>query len=855
MLQLSPDHVPKNDTRQLLCKDLPVNSVPAQAPSHPTAPQKRKLDESSGESFAAATKRSRRKEQLPADVQWQSASASRRPPQTQQPTRSRGTRDATAAAKNETTDPLHPQASIAHFPPEVLCKIFQYIHTPEWFVVDRYVCRTWWYTIMYEMQPDRRLPVKVNIVIVNGMGRPRHEDEDRMRPGFNVVARHTLVTANGSAVPLDVYDSSIRTFDYEFMYRHPDYNDQTCYGYEDIYPREFARRTPDSEHLTDPRTDDLAGPLYRVPEKMLLLQNQAYARDWYKDPNHPWFGGRKVRVGLWTEVSIYYKEPGPGEVAVWTVADLEELAHRAVERQLGRPILGDFGGIKAPDWKAPEMLLDIAFYTNASSIGCSTRWDYLTDRFTAFVGQACLNEANPAQGMSDVSPWWKQQRPMARIAIFNPGNYTMFIDGEMRSNGMVSLETLGKEYPSVIWSGRSEANQKALDDAIVERIRKLSTSRRGDKEKDDLVKKLLHTMNKIAIIRLYVLTRRVATSMTKQVLMDPYEFDPLRRNPQLQAYFEHVLDNRDLNIELPVQKQNLVRFTLEQLKEGKTHRGVKGSDIGFEGEEHFNEVWETELFPIHSLLLTWWRLLEPVSQPDAFDSEETTTMFTGLFFELLTKWPSWKRMFRNQKPPNGNEDDRPDKTWTSGKHSLVELEAKSPSNKDFPLDAMKGSCSCAHSVREMRKGRGERREGERLLESLLILAQGPCIYVYATQEPYGSSDIAVTMPIYPCVTIPTSRDATWEVVCEFIGLILAVGERADCIGELLDEALRNEDSRDGEPEVSKGEDEKGKGKASAGVRLAGAKTLESGDSTSVRGVGYVNRESHWKGESQSDSLL
>ncbi|KAJ3311661.1 hypothetical protein HDU93_005101, partial [Gonapodya sp. JEL0774] len=192
------------------------------------------------------------------------------------------------------------------------------------------------------INPEGRLPVDVGVTIVNGLGRPPPEEEELMQPGFNVITpRHHLYMPDGARVPWNWYGRNVRTY----VKPSPGTYGSSCEHLSKIGPREFARRSPGAPHLTDPLTDTLSAPLYRKPYETLLLENEAVARKLHEDPNWPWGRGRGVRVGLLTSVSMYYKQPSPGEVAVWTVADIEELACRAVERQLGRPILCEFGSI------------------------------------------------------------------------------------------------------------------------------------------------------------------------------------------------------------------------------------------------------------------------------------------------------------------------------------------------------------------------------------------------------------------------------------------------------------------------------------------------------------------------------
>ncbi|KAJ3336477.1 hypothetical protein HDU93_002712 [Gonapodya sp. JEL0774] len=230
-----------------------------------------------------------------------------------------------------------------------------------------------------------------------------------------------------------------------------------------------------------------------------------------------------------------------------------------------------------------------------------------------------------------------------------------------------------------------------------------------------------------------------------KVLMHPFEFDPEKRNPQLNAYFEHVFQAKQLNPELSDEKQKLIKHTLEQLKEGTAYEGVRCGDLGISKEE-FHRDWKEEYFPIRTLLLFWWQILDAVNQPGAFESEETVTMYTGTFFELLSKTRPRKYVSWNQKTVIGIKDDRPDKSFMVGPHTLLEFEGTPPTNSKFPQDAMKGACSGAHSVRMMWDALGVREEGA-VAETLLVLAKGPTIHTYTTQEPYGKSDIAVTMPI------------------------------------------------------------------------------------------------------------
>ncbi|KAJ3342030.1 hypothetical protein HDU93_003552 [Gonapodya sp. JEL0774] len=453
------------------------------------------------------------------------------------------------------------------------------------------------------INPEGRLPVAVGVNIVNGLGRPPREEEDLMQPGFNVITpRHHLYTPYGALVPRDWYGCEVATYAKTLP---GDYG-SSCQHLSKIDPREFARRSPGALHLTDPLTDILSAPLYRKPYETLLLENKAVARKLHGDPNWPWNRGRDVRVGLLTSVSMYYKQPSLGEVAVWTVADIEELACRAVERQLRRPILCRFGSIETPDWKAPEMLLDIAFYTNASGIGHAHRSDFLTEH------------------------GWQ-----------------------------------------VKWSLIDEGNQKfarqALDEFVVDLIKDRRFPYDSDQEKDLLAKKLLRTMFKGGHYDNADLAYHHPSKMN--VLMDPWEFDPRRRNTQLQGYFRDVFKTVPLRKSLQVHHEKLVRFALTQLQQGVTHHGVRGTDIGYTSEAEFASKWEAELHPLQTIVILC------------------------LFLELLTKQMPWKNLYQNQKPPRGNKDDQPDETWTASSRSVLEFEATSPNNVLFPMDVMKGTAA------------------------------------------------------------------------------------------------------------------------------------------------------------------
>ncbi|KAJ3317215.1 hypothetical protein HDU93_004132, partial [Gonapodya sp. JEL0774] len=376
---------------------------------------------------------------------------------------------------------------------------------------------------------------------------------------------------------------------------------------------------------------------------------------------------------------------------------------------------------------------------------------------------------------------------------FDIGEYEENILKLIKTDGIVSFESLADMCPEFSWSGNQKVVRQALDEFVVKIITLDEFRYHSDQEKDMLAKMLLRTMFKGGHYDHADLAHHHPSNMN--VLMDPWEFDPHRRNTQLQAYFEYVFKTVPLQKTLRDDHEKLVRFTLTQLQQGVTHHGVRGADIGYTSEAVFASKWEDELHPLQTIVNLWY-------VADPFKSEETTTMFTGLFLELLTKQIPWKNVYRNQKPPRGNKDDRPDKTWTASSHSVLEFEAKSPNNALFPMDVMKGACSCAHSVKGRRKVIGKRKHGEEQIESLLALGKGPVLYAYTTVEPYGVSGVAVTMPICDPCTIPTERNAPAEKVVEFVGYISALCERAHISGELFVMTMGNTQK-----------DIKGKGKA------------------------------------------
>ncbi|KXS08849.1 hypothetical protein M427DRAFT_161311 [Gonapodya prolifera JEL478] len=276
-----------------------------------------------------------------------------------------------------------------------------------------------------------------------------------------------------------------------------------------------------------------------------------------------------------------------------------------------------------------------------------------------------------------------------------------------------------------------------------------------------------------------------------KVLMNPFEFakeGDEDLESQLLAYFEHVFQPDLLNSELSEPKWRLIDHTRKQLHAGTIFDGVRGSDLQISPMELYNN-WVKEYQPIRLLVTFWWHMLDTVNQSGAFDSEETTTLFTGTLFEMLSKPQPGKKIYRNQKLPNGNESDRPDKGVTVGKYTVVEFEAKTPSNPDIPEDAMKTDTSAGKSVRERRDDLGARAADEPLQEVLSVLAHGPKFRIYSTQEPYGDSGIAVSMPITKPITIPTDRNATTEELVQFIGVISQFWDRVDTTCATLRERL------------------------------------------------------------------
>ncbi|KAJ3337746.1 hypothetical protein HDU93_000636 [Gonapodya sp. JEL0774] len=584
------------------------------------------------------------------------------------------------------------------------------------------------------------IPANINIQIVNGFAKPSPVDLKAMKFGFNIVtSKHKLFAHDGSPIPRHMYKLQIE--------------------YHEYYPVHLSPRELERQWIPK---DDLSKPLYRVPYHIVDLENEACTFLRYGDPNFPLRAGECVACGLVACLRLYYKEPEPGESAVWTVQDLQELALRALEKEFGQHVLGRLCEIGMPDWNNPQMLLDIAFFTTtAVEIGSSGHYDYLDKH-------------------------WRRLKIPSTVTIRED-----IVRGLIRKLVLVQFTRYLFHHPEAGHEARLRpAYEKRFYEVVSRIIQEQLPKSMTDIEKDQLLNAKYEYLKRLDAYR----EAKPGPDPTT-LCMNPFPFannkDVLQYYPlsdQIDAHFQHWVRPNELNSDLPPPKKKLIAYTMDQLRNEKSYQGVHSADIGVD-EDKLDKDWETEYLPIRTLLLFWWKAADSVNQPRAWDSEETTTFFTGNFFELLCKYTPGKVVTRNQKPPNGIRSDRPDKAVTVDGQTVMEFEAKSPINPDFHLDAMKGACSGTHSARELRRKLGPRQAGGKIQGIILVLARGPIIYCYITLEPMGESNIAVTIPIYKPVTIPISRNATTEEMIEVVGLISSVWNQVDNMCNKLQEVF------------------------------------------------------------------
>ncbi|KXS12120.1 hypothetical protein M427DRAFT_503395 [Gonapodya prolifera JEL478] len=124
-----------------------------------------------------------------------------------------------------------------------------------------------------------------------------------------------------------------------------------------VHPREYYRTYKPGIPLD---SDDLAKPLSRVEEHELIQLEADYSigEKWPR-PFFPYCS---------SPLYVYWKEPKDSERVVWEPADLEELARRTLESQLGYPIILKINKLVL-NFARPKHIPCLLYYLPCTSTG------------------------------------------------------------------------------------------------------------------------------------------------------------------------------------------------------------------------------------------------------------------------------------------------------------------------------------------------------------------------------------------------------------------------------------------------------------------------------------------------------
>ncbi|KXS08904.1 hypothetical protein M427DRAFT_161293 [Gonapodya prolifera JEL478] len=189
-----------------------------------------------------------------------------------------------------------------------------------------------------------RIPTTISIVPVDTAGTVRSLEGDR--PGYNVLkSGHVLALKNSTKELFGPWTPVV----------------QRAYPYppeQRVHPREYYRTVNPNFPL---QSDTLAKPLSRVEDPELIRLEADYM-----SPGEKW--PRIFFPYSSSPLYVYWKEPKDGECAVWEPADLEELARRTLESQLGEPIILKIEKL-VMNFALPEHIPSLLYYVPCTSTG------------------------------------------------------------------------------------------------------------------------------------------------------------------------------------------------------------------------------------------------------------------------------------------------------------------------------------------------------------------------------------------------------------------------------------------------------------------------------------------------------